>query len=83
VKEKKVVAFGHRESVTGHSFDDYPPGTPLPDLASLDLSTLPPLFRFWGRWRLRNYRAQRMVLIERARDEHWRQKKSGRTVIDE
>jgi len=78
MKREKVVIVGQRMGVaTSYHFDDYPPGTPLPEPPSPDLSVVPRLLRPWARRRLNKLRPQRLASLERARDDYYRQKGSN------
>ena len=54
--------------------DDYPPGTPLPERPSLDVSGLNPVWRGLISRRHRKGRSELMARAEAARDDYWRRK---------
>lgn len=60
-----------------YRFEDYPPGTPLPEFPEPDLSQLNPVLRAWARRRLKKARAMHRQRIEAARDAYFRKKASG------
>ena len=72
----EVVDSGqHRVEMTPqYNFEDYPPGTRLPDLPMPDVSHLSPIFRFWVRRRWRKMALVGQAWTERARDDYFRRK---------
>ena len=76
MKRTKVIS-RRADAVATYHFDDYPPGTPAPDMPSLDMSDLNPLLRAWAKRRLKRMELRRKATFEAARDEYYRRKESN------
>lgn len=73
----KKVSWGRAELVASYNLEDYPPGTPMPELTAPDLTDVTPWLRPWIRWRMKKIRAMQKARMESWRDDYWRKKANG------
>lgn len=72
--EQKHTRIAGRSVDRWFSFDDYPPGTPLPERPEPDLSELSPVQRAMLRRGMRKSQSHLRSRLEAHRDEYWRRK---------
>lgn len=72
--ERKRTRVAGRSVGRWYSFDDYPPGTPLPEGPEPDLSELSPVQRALLRRAMRKGHSYLRSRLQDHRDEYWRRK---------